>query len=152
MRGEARRWSRASSCRIFSHAWTYLSNGYMRALASSELIWYDMGHAMPTHTTTGRLWYRPWRGWPSPSVSPPATQRLRCHIPSPAWAYLSNGYMRAPASSDLVRYDMGQAIPTHIIGVRCGGSGERRCRTVPACVFIPQGCRKLHQASRPYYR
>ena len=43
-----------------------LSNGYIRALASSDLIRYDMGQAMPTHITTGRLWYRPWRACPSP--------------------------------------------------------------------------------------
>ena len=27
----------------------YLSNGYMPALASSYLVWYDVGQAMPTH-------------------------------------------------------------------------------------------------------
>ena len=57
---------RPASCRIFSRAWTYLINGYMRALASSDLVRYDMGQAMPTHITTGCLWYRPWRAYPSP--------------------------------------------------------------------------------------
>ena len=96
----------------------YLSNGYMRALASSYLVRYDMGQAMPTHITTGRLWYRSWRvlaRLPFAMLGMPHRSRASsCRIFSRAWTYLINGYMRALASSDLVRYDMGQAMPTHI--------------------------------------
>ena len=125
-------------CRIFSRAWAYLINGYMRALASSDLVRYYMGQAMPTHITTGRLWYRPWRVCPSPCLACLTRHHHRCRIFSCAWTYLSNGYMRALASSDLVRYDMGQAMPTHIT------TGRLWHRLWPVCPSPCLACLTWH--------
>ena len=117
----------SSSCRIFSRAWMYLSNGYMRALASSYLVRYDMGQAMPTHITTGCLWYR--HGAPAHRRALPCLACLMGIMSHflPACTYLSNGYMCALASSDLVRYDMGQAMPTHITTGRLWYGPWRTC-------------------------
>ena len=114
------------------HAYTYLRNGYLRALASSDLVRYDMGQAMPTHITTGRLWYRLWRVCPSPCLACLTRHHHRCRIFSRAWMYLSNGYMRALASSYLVRYGMGKAMPTNIT---TGRLWYRPWRTCPSPCF-----------------
>ena len=54
---------------LISRAWMYLSNGYTRALASSDLVRYDVGQAMPTHITTASLCYCLWRVCPSPCLA-----------------------------------------------------------------------------------